>query len=217
MPDTAPLFPPPIEPRSPLAGQGPVDRSRGLSVIERTGLTLLHVEVARGAAPPDDLAVPLPRVPNTTTRPAGEEGPAAVWLGPRTWLLMLPAAPGQPAAPPRPAASTATVVDLSHGRCVLRLVGPAVRTVLADACPADLSRAALGPGTCAQTLWHDSPVLVVCVAVSEPAGDTVDLVVPRSYAASLWDSLRIEARTAGSATGPGVLPRRDDDRGASGS
>ncbi|MBB4287135.1 sarcosine oxidase subunit gamma [Roseospira goensis] len=189
--DPAAVFDRPA-PCSPLAEHwgpgrhGASDGPPGVTATERRDRALWHVDAGRAAAPATLAGLTLPRMPNTGTAPEGPDGPAALWLGPGRWLLVLP-----PRAP-RPAAAGLSVVDLSHGRCVLRLVGPAVRTVLAGGCLLDLSVDGLPAGRCAQTLLFAVPVLL-----HAGTAETVDIHVPRSYAVALWETLSTEALVHG--------------------
>jgi len=172
-------------PRSPLAAVLQPVTLNGAILTERRGVSLLHVDAGK-ATPPETLAgLRLPTTPNTADMPDHETGPAALWLGPGRWLLSFPHAPKEEIeAPPG-----VTVVDLSQGRCVLRLsgtdlTGRAVSAVLAKGCLLDLSPEAFAPGQCVQTLLHTIPVLIHAVD-----DDVVDLYVARSYAVALWDRL----------------------------
>jgi len=174
-------------PRSPLAAVLQPATLNGAILTERRDVHLLHVDAGK-ATPPETLAgLRLPTTPNTADMPDDETGPVALWLGPKRWLLSFPHGrlpAGEIDAPPG-----VTVVDLSHGRCVLRLSGTdlsgrAVSAVLAKGCLLDLSPEAFAPGQCIQTLLHAIPVLIHAVD-----DDVVDLYVARSYAAALWESM----------------------------
>ncbi len=101
----------------------------------------------------------LPAPNRVVTTPFGD----CLWLGPDEWLMvgspadrvsMLEALQG--AVGP----DDGGAVDVSSGRVVLEIRGPAARDVLASCCAVDLHPRAFAPGKCAQTLIAKAPVLL---------------------------------------------------------
>ncbi|KAA5606257.1 hypothetical protein F1188_07510 [Roseospira marina] len=174
----APLFDRPA-PVSPLAGCAQPAHLPDALLTERHGLTLWHVDAGRASAPETLAGLNLPRTPNTVDAPKGPKGPAALWLGPGRWLLALSASGPTPDDAPE-----LTLVDQTHARCALRLVGAGARTELAKGCALDLSEATFEEDQCAQTLLHDIPVLLHAAD-----DDVIDLYVARSFARALWETL----------------------------
>jgi heterotetrameric sarcosine oxidase gamma subunit len=137
--------------------------------------------------------IALPQQPNSCTA----RGPTlAAWLAPRRWLLV----------GPRPlaerwlshAAPGTAVVDLSHGRAMVRINGD-WRAVLSRHCPLDLETA-LPPQrfSCAQSLFGDIPVLIV----APPGRHWVELFAPRSYGVSFRQLLADSVQHLGGITLP---------------
>jgi sarcosine oxidase subunit gamma len=85
------------------------------------------------------------------------------------------------------------IVDVSHGRAILRVTGPPVRTLLAKFCPIDLAPQAYPPGRCAQTLFGKINLLLHVL----PDDSAVELYVSRSYADAFADALLAGAREYG--------------------
>ncbi|MGO4624445.1 sarcosine oxidase subunit gamma [Ensifer sp. 2YAB10] len=81
-------------------------------------------------------------------------------------------------------AGGAYVVDQSDGRVVFRLAGPNARSVLAKGIGLDLHPAAFSIGGSANVLCGHIPV-----NLARTDEDTFELIVPRSYAESLFDDL----------------------------
>jgi sarcosine oxidase subunit gamma len=104
------------------------------------------------------------------------DGPDAIGdifqVAPRRWWLI--GAAELAAA----VAGHAAVTDLSHARTVLRLGGPASRSVLAKLCRIDLHVSVLPPGRVVQTALSQVPALIHALS------DGFDLYLPRSLAAS---------------------------------
>lgn len=78
----------------------------------------------------------------------------------------------------------AYVVDQSDGRVVFRLTGPNVRSILAKGIGLDVHPAAFSLGGSANVLCGHIPV-----NLARTDEDTFELIVPRSYAESLFDDL----------------------------
>ncbi|WP_104668532.1 sarcosine oxidase subunit gamma [Ensifer adhaerens] len=78
----------------------------------------------------------------------------------------------------------AYVVDQSDGRVVFRITGPNVRSILAKGIGLDLHPATFTLGGSANVLCGHVPV-----NLARTDEDTFELIVPRSYAESLFDDL----------------------------
>lgn len=136
------------------------------------------------------LRQPLPTKPNTTTQ-SGDR--LILWLSPEEWLLRLPLDRVEHDAAALCAALAgrhAAVVDVSDCSIVLRLAGEDARTVLAKGCPLDLHPRAFQPGSCAQSHYLKTAILI-CQLNDAPA---YDIQVRRSFAEYLWRALIEGAR-----------------------
>jgi sarcosine oxidase subunit gamma len=89
------------------------------------------------------------------------------------------------------------LTDLSHARTLLRLSGPASRSVLAKLCRIDLHPRALPPGRIAQTPLGQVAALIHLVDDTP----SFDLYLPRSLAHSATLSLLEAATELGLALG----------------
>jgi sarcosine oxidase subunit gamma len=165
---------------------GAVPQAPGVEIRERRGLTLLALRGRAGdarleAAAQAALGLALPGRPGTS---ANAHDRCALCLAPGEWLI----AAGAPAAGAAAGAAGA-LVDVSHGRTVLRLSGSDVRELLAQGCALELDGAAFAPGRCAQTAIARIPVLL------HRAGEDAvfDLYCARSYSQSLWQWLTAAA------------------------
>lgn len=78
----------------------------------------------------------------------------------------------------------AYVVDQSDGRVVFRIAGPNVRSILAKGIGLDLHPSAFTVGGSANALCGHIPV-----NLARTDEDTFELIVPRSYAESLFEDL----------------------------
>jgi methylglutamate dehydrogenase subunit D len=125
------------------------------------------------------------------------DGRVALRIAPRRWWLV--EEPGRAAESDLVAAlaGRAALTDLSHARTVLRLGGPAGRSVLAKLCRIDLHPSALPPGRVAQTALGQVPVLIHAL----DDGSGFDLYLPRSLAVSAAASLIDAAEEFGIAVG----------------
>ena len=147
------------------------------------------------------LGAELPREPGTV--PAAGHG-ATLWTGPDEWLHVAPDGDGaaleiellRALAP-----LGGTVVDVSHGRAILRVSGAPVRELLAKFCPIDLAPSAFPAGRCAQTLFGKINVLLHALAER----DTLDLYVSRSYADAFADALLAGAHEYGARVDPPIV------------
>jgi len=123
-----------------------------------------------------------------------------IWLQPTSWLIQ-----SRPALAARLLTDFSRIhpgfaswVDQTHGYCLLRVSGAAVRAVLARLCRLDLHERAFAPGACAATLVGHVACLLRRVPQSDATCDaTFDLLITASYADWLLDELT----TAADATG----------------
>lgn len=129
--------------------------------------------------------IALPLRPNTLAR---SDALTALWLGPRSWLLVAGAvSPLVEYAARRDALNAAggALFDVSAGRVAWTVAGPRAADVLAKSCSVDFHPRAFVPGTCAQSVFGRIGVLVARCDDS-PA---FALLVPRSYARDVWHAL----------------------------
>ena len=115
----------------------------------------------------------------------------AVWIQPRTWLLLQPwrgegallrkLAPG--------CRGLGALVDQTGGKAVLRVSGKCARAVLAKGCRVDLHPRAFKPGSAAVT-----PIAHVNVVLAQ-ADDapSFDLILPASFAETFVEWLLMSA------------------------
>ena len=145
----------------------------------------------------DALGIDLPLVPNTT---AGSD-PAALWIGPASWLVVGAEAPTTPLDAVRASVADkdAVAFDVSASRVAFALGGPQARAVLAAGCPLDLHPRVFAAGACAQSVHDRVNVLVV-----NAGHDDVDFVVlaARSFGRDVWHGLCRAAEEFGYTVAP---------------
>jgi sarcosine oxidase subunit gamma len=141
--------------------------------------------------------VALPRVPNTT---ASADALLALWLGPRSWLLVEGRSQAQRTAPSdfdakRDAINGAggALFDVTSSRVAYTLAGAQAPVVLARCCPLDFDARAFLPGHCAQSMLGRIGALFYRHAQT-PA---FTVMVARSLAADAWRALCVAAVTDG--------------------
>ena len=164
----------------------------GITLSEATIATAWNVQgdptrtsIAAGVA--QRFGVPLPLVPNTTKR--GNDV-IALWLGPRSWLLV----ESQP-VPSALADFTAqrdalnalggALFDVSASRVAYRIRGPQAAGVLAKSCPLDFHPDVFPVGGCAQSVFGQ----VNALFYQQDAAPTFLMLVARSFARDVWRSL----------------------------
>ena len=177
--------------------EGQVNNGIGMTLREVKGRDLVQVGAwpgtvthafARIAADLSLPAVPDPREPGERRSIGNSDvtlfrvGPDKVWLtgpfeaklGARLGKLFM--------------ATEAVVTELGHSRTTVRLIGPAVRQVLAQLVAIDLDPSLFPPGSFAATGIHHVGCLVHYAR--DLAGNPVfDLYLPRSFAASLVEGI----------------------------
>lgn len=80
------------------------------------------------------------------------------------------------------------VLDLGHARALIELSGARARMLLAQVTSADVSERAFEPGQFLQTGIHQVGVLLHCLAT-----DRFELLLPSTWAASVWELLQLNA------------------------
>lgn len=160
----------------------------GVSLKERRPLSIVHVagdgdhagfragvKQATGTEPPT--------VPNTS---AAGDGCTLLWLARDRWLALSDHhSPADLEGVLRAALDEdSAVTDVSHGRTVVRIGGPAARTLLAKGCPLDLHPARFECGHAAHS--HIGPTAVLLHAVDEAH---IDLYVARGFGLHMWEWL----------------------------
>jgi heterotetrameric sarcosine oxidase gamma subunit len=146
----------------------------------------------------------LPRAPNTTARSVGW---TALWLGPRSWLLIrdphrdplsLDASLG---ARDALNAQGGALFDTSASRVAFAVSGASSATVLAKSCPVDLHASVFSGGSCAQTLLgHVNSLLY-----RPDSTTTIIAMVARSFARDAWHTLCASAAQYGYDVTPPVV------------
>ena len=141
--------------------------------------------------------VALPVVPNTTARGVAW---TALWLGPRSWLMV---ARTELAVQPGLAAFTAqrdalnegggALFDLSASRVAFVVGGERAADVLAKACPLDFRLREFAAAHCAQSLFGHVNALLH----RPDASPAFTLMVARSFARDVWRSLCLSAAQYG--------------------
>lgn len=158
----------------------------GITLAERRPLTLVHVagkadktSFADGVRQATGAA--LPTEPNTVAQ-AGEV--SLVWLAPERWLVVAPDQGAHVMEEKLRAAcgDEAAIIDVSHGRTVIRIAGRKARTLLAKGAPLDFHDKVFTPGQCAQSAIAQCSVLLVCVG-----DDAFDLYVFRGFGQHMWE------------------------------
>jgi heterotetrameric sarcosine oxidase gamma subunit len=135
----------------------------------------------------------LPVTPNTTARSAAL---SALWIGPRSWLLV---ASGESDlidfAPKRDALNRlgGALFDVSASRTAWALAGTQATTVLAKGCPLDLRSRVFAVGACAQSVYGHVNVLLE----KRDEAPTFTLIVARSFARDVGRALAVVAAQYG--------------------
>jgi len=148
--------------------------------LERSGLCI--ETIAQAVYPV--FGFDLPARPNSSVT----GNPAALWLGPRKWLIILDSPNGRELQQQLETALSGMpclVSDLSDARTGIEVSGAQARTVLARVCALDLDSCSFGPGQCAQSLLARVPLLLHQL----DQAPTYHLYVDRSLAAYAWEWL----------------------------
>jgi heterotetrameric sarcosine oxidase gamma subunit len=94
----------------------------------------------------------------------------------------------------------ASILDQSDGQVAIGMTGGSVRATLAKGCALDLHPDSFKLGDAAATLLGHIPV-----HLTRTGADDFEILVPRSYAASLWDSLGDMAAEFGCEVQPAAI------------
>ncbi|MGH6608800.1 MAG: sarcosine oxidase subunit gamma [Burkholderiaceae bacterium] len=133
-------------------------------------------------------AIQLPSTPNTTAR---ADTLTALWLGPRSWLLVAqsPASRFVEFDQKRDALNSAggALFDVSASRVAYRLTGERALEVLATGCPLDLHPRTFRTGDCAQSVFGHTNVLLYKV----DDAPIFTIMVARSFARDVRHALDI--------------------------
>ena len=146
----------------------------------------------------------LPRAPNTTAHSAEW---TALWLGPRSWLLIRdphrdPLSPDAfLGARDALNAQCGALFDTSASRVAFAVSGPRSVNVLARSCPIDLHAKAFSGGSCAQTVLGHANVLLY----KPDSTATIIAMVARSFARDVWYTLCASAAQYGYDVTPPVV------------
>jgi sarcosine oxidase, subunit gamma len=135
----------------------------------------------------------LPLKPNTTARSATS---TAMWIGPRSWLLVAGGASDlTDFGAKRDALNDmgGALFDVSASRIAWALAGTRATTVLAKACPLDFHPRAFAAGACAQSVYGHVNVLVE----KRDETPTFTLMVARSFARDVGRALGVVAAQYG--------------------
>jgi sarcosine oxidase subunit gamma len=141
------------------------------------------------------LGLTLPTRPNTMTHDVSR---TALWLGPRSWLILayaegVPTSAGYQVARGAINAAGGALFDVSASRIAFTLHGPRAADVLAKSCPLDFHPRVFAPGQCAQSLLGHVNVLIAKV----DGTPTFTVLVARSLAPDAWRSLCLNAAPLG--------------------
>ena len=122
---------------------------------------------------------------------AGDAGFAVRPYGPRPWFVIAPS-PGRAEQLQDALAGKAAVFDQGHGRVRIAVSGTAIEDMLAKGTAVDLDTVAFPVGQSATTLLGH-----VSVQMNRMAPDGFDILVLRSFAQDVWDSLIAMGREYG--------------------
>lgn len=186
----------PIPAAQQLGRFGRPDGPPGLVLREAVDLTVIQVQAFSGGEGLGDAIASRLGFggPPVAGQMLGDDGLSIRQVTSRLWLVVgLGACPTGAAALEAALGARASVVDLSHGRTLLRLQGPAVLDVLAQGISLDLHAQAFAPGAFAYTRCAHLQVML------SRSGSTPcwDLLVHRSFAAALWEWLIAAAAPVG--------------------
>jgi sarcosine oxidase, subunit gamma len=152
--------------------------------------------------------VVLPQVPNTTAR---ANALIALWLGPRSWLLVEGSSPRGPGAlsefeAKRDALNAlgGALFEVSASRVAYRIRGAHAATVLAKSCPLDFHPDAFPVAGCAQSVFGHVNALFYLL----DEAPTFVMLVGRSLSRDVW---RLLCRSSAQYAYDVVAPRPVDD------
>jgi len=188
-------------PRPPLREQlsprriGRLEGNAGICVHERAGLSLALI-TARQAMRKiciDKLRASHDLEPPAAPRIIHGKGLSLAWSGPECWLAITSEQPDLEGSLKTILGNSASIVDLTDARVVLRIEGPSTRALLAKGLPIDLHSRVFTPGDTAMTqLAH---IAIQLWQVDEKPA--FDLVTPRATARDVFHWLTISAAEFG--------------------
>ncbi len=123
-------------------------------------------------------------LPHTPRAGIAEPRSSAFGFAPGKWLVLDQAEDTAARLAGALTADAGTVVDLSHGRTVIRVSGKKVEWVLSKLFPIDFAVSSFPVGSGCATAHHD-----VFAQIQRSGESQFDLVVFRSFARSFWKSL----------------------------
>lgn len=139
----------------------------------------------------------LPLVPNTAQR---SDALLALWVGPRSWLLIDGEASGRAAAladfdARRDALNVGggALFDVSASRVAFTIRGARAVSVLASSCPLDFDSRVFPLGSCAQSVFGR----VSALYYRHETVPGFSIMVARSLAADVWHALCVAAASEG--------------------
>ncbi|HLH88947.1 MAG TPA: sarcosine oxidase subunit gamma family protein [Xanthobacteraceae bacterium] len=155
-------------------GDGASPATARLALLEGRAICL----VLAAAAARDEIGMRL-------TTLAGQHGFSARWAGVDRWFVVATGEPGRLAATLQEAlAGHASILDQSDGQVAIGIAGDSARATLAKGIALDLHPENFKPGDAAATrLGH------VAIQLARTGADAFEILVPRSYAMSVWESL----------------------------
>jgi heterotetrameric sarcosine oxidase gamma subunit len=152
----------------------------GLTLGEGPGEAMIELAAfGRGESLRDEVSHALGIALPAAGGSAETSGIAALSVGPGRWLLIAPE--GAAGGVPEIEDERAVVTDLTGGRTVLTLAGPRAAQTLMKGTAIDLDPAVFAPGAVAVTALAHMPAIIWRRDVG------YDVIVPRSYAASLLE------------------------------
>jgi len=162
----------------------------GVTLAETTFAGAWNVQGNAGDPAFDDavretFGLSLPVAPNTAAR---GRALTALWLGPRSWLVIASDEPTIADFELRRDAINAAqgaLFEVTASRVARTIAGPQAATVLAKGSPLDFHPRAFGEGACAQSVFGH----VNALFYRRPASSVFTLMVARSLARDAWHSL----------------------------
>lgn len=141
--------------------------------------------------------VSLPVAPNTARR---AQSLLALWMGPRSWLLIDSGSGGRPGAlldfeakRDEINAGGGALFDVSASRVAFTIRGDRAASVLATSCPLDVDARVFRPGQCAQSLFGR----VAALYYRHEQTPAFTVMVSRSLVADVWHGLCLAAASDG--------------------
>lgn len=170
----------------------------GVSLLERTAGSVLHVMARRGRSANVRSAICAAirsEVPSESRYTSGAAG-SVVWSGPGQWLILSDAHSGLRDTLASSLTGFAAVIDQTAARVVIEASGPDVRRALAKGIGLDLHPAVFDIGHAAMT--DVAHVSVHLWRTADANGHAVfQLALPRSTAGTVWHTLVASAAEYG--------------------